>query len=62
VRREGKDIKRNDEEMIAYALEREPRELPFAPALLADLDELGSDAENPCTVKLTGKISHQLPV
>lgn len=36
---------RNKVEMIAYALEMEPQLLPFAPALLADLDELGSNME-----------------
>ncbi len=36
---------RDDEQMIAFALEIDPQLLPFAPALLADLDELGTDAE-----------------
>lgn len=36
---------RSEEEMIAYALEIDPSLLPFVPELLADLDELGSDAE-----------------
>ncbi len=36
---------RTDEEMIAYALEVSPSLLPYIPELLADLDELGSDAQ-----------------
>lgn len=32
------------DEMVAYALEAPPELLPFLPELLADLDELGSDA------------------
>lgn len=36
---------RSEEEMIAYALETDPALLPFMPELLADLEELGSDAE-----------------
>ncbi|NKC01168.1 MAG: methyltransferase domain-containing protein [Pseudomonadales bacterium] len=36
---------KREEEMIAYALEIEPSLLPYIPELLADLDELGSDAE-----------------
>jgi SAM-dependent methyltransferase len=36
---------RTEQEMVAYALEIDPDLLPLAPALLADLDELGSDAE-----------------
>jgi SAM-dependent methyltransferase len=35
---------RSDEEMVAYALEIEPGLLRFVPELLADFDELGSDA------------------
>jgi SAM-dependent methyltransferase len=37
--------RRTEEEMVAYALEIEPKLLPFAPELLADFDELGSDAD-----------------
>ena len=33
------------DEMVAHALEAPPALLPFLPELLADLDELGSDAE-----------------
>lgn len=36
---------RNRQEMIAYALEIDPALLPYVPELLADLEELGSDAE-----------------
>lgn len=36
---------RSDTDMVAYALEVEPELLPFVPELLADLDELGSDAD-----------------
>jgi len=36
---------RTEKEMVAYALEIEPSLLPHLPELLADLDELGSDAE-----------------
>ena len=36
---------RSEEEMIAYALEVTPSLLPYIPELLADLEELGSDAE-----------------
>jgi SAM-dependent methyltransferase len=36
---------RSEEEMVAYALEIEPGLLPFIPELLADFDELGSDAD-----------------
>ncbi len=36
---------RTEEEMVAYALEAEPELLPYLPELLADLEELGSDAE-----------------
>lgn len=36
---------RSENEMIAYALEVEPELLPYIPELLADIDELGSDAE-----------------
>ena len=36
---------RKDEEMVAYALEADVALLPYLPELLADLDELGSDAE-----------------
>ncbi len=35
----------NADEMVAYALEAPPELLPFLPELLADFDELGSDAE-----------------
>lgn len=35
----------SDQEMVAYALEADVRLLPYLPDLLADLDELGSDAE-----------------
>jgi SAM-dependent methyltransferase len=35
---------RSEEEMIAYALEVTPSLLPYIPELLADLEELGSDA------------------
>ncbi len=35
---------RSEEEMIAYALEVKPALLPYIPELLADLEELGSDA------------------
>lgn len=35
---------RSEVEMIAYALEVDPELLPLVPELLADLDELGSDA------------------
>lgn len=38
-------IARSAEEMVAYALEIDPQLLEFAPELLADLEELGSDAE-----------------
>lgn len=37
---------RSELEMVAYALEVQPTLLPFVPELLADLDELGSDAES----------------
>jgi len=36
---------RTEDEMVAYALEADPALLPFLPELLADLEELGSDAE-----------------
>lgn len=36
---------RNEQEMVAYALEIDPALLSFVPELLADLDELGSDTE-----------------
>lgn len=36
---------RSEEEMVAYALEVNPSLLPHMPELLADLEELGSDAE-----------------
>jgi len=36
---------RTEEEMVVYALETEPALLPHMPELLADLEELGSDAE-----------------
>ena len=36
---------RTEQEMVAYALEIEPALLSYVPELLADLDELGSDAE-----------------
>ncbi len=36
---------RSEEEMIAYALEVTPSLLPYLPELLADLEELGSDAK-----------------
>ena len=36
---------RSEQEMIAYALVVDPELLPLIPDLLADLDELGSDAE-----------------
>jgi SAM-dependent methyltransferase len=36
---------RSEEEMITYALEVTPSLLPYIPELLADLEELGSDAE-----------------
>lgn len=36
---------RTAEEMVAYALETRPSLLPYIPELLADLEELGSDAE-----------------
>lgn len=39
-------VSRTEEEMVAYALEVSPRLLPYLPELLADLDELGSDAES----------------
>jgi len=35
---------RSEDEMVAYALEAHPALLPYLPELLADLDELGSDA------------------
>lgn len=35
---------RTDEEMVAYALEVDPQLLPYIDELLADLEELGSDA------------------
>ncbi|MEM7054499.1 MAG: class I SAM-dependent methyltransferase [Pseudomonadota bacterium] len=35
---------RTETEMVAYALEVEPRLLPWMPELLSDFDELGSDA------------------
>ncbi len=41
---------RTPQEMIAYALEIDQALLPFAPALLADLEELGSDAERIVTI------------
>jgi SAM-dependent methyltransferase len=37
---------RSEEEMVAYALEIDTSLLPFAPELLADFNELGSDAED----------------
>ena len=37
--------KRSETEMIAYALEVEPRLLPWMPELLSDFDELGSNAD-----------------
>jgi SAM-dependent methyltransferase len=36
---------RTEDEMVAYALESSPELLPFIPELLADLEELGSEAE-----------------
>ena len=36
---------RSEDEMIAYALEAHPALLPYLPELLADLQELGSDAQ-----------------
>jgi SAM-dependent methyltransferase len=36
---------RTEQEMVAYALEVDPQLLPYIPELLADLEELGSDAE-----------------
>lgn len=36
---------RSEEDMVAYALEIDPALLPLVPELLADFDELGSDAE-----------------
>jgi cyclopropane fatty-acyl-phospholipid synthase-like methyltransferase len=36
---------RSEQEMVAYALEIDQALLPFAPELLADLDELGSDTD-----------------
>lgn len=36
---------RSDLEMVSYALEIQPNLLPYVTELLADLDELGSDAE-----------------
>ena len=36
---------RSEDEMIAYALETDTALLPYLPELLADLDELGSNAE-----------------
>lgn len=36
---------RSDDEMVAYALEAPIALLPYLPELLADLEELGSDAE-----------------
>ncbi len=36
---------RTENEMIAYALEVQPELLPYIPELLADLDDLGSDAK-----------------
>lgn len=35
---------RSEDEMVAYALEAHPALLPYLPELLADLEELGSDA------------------
>jgi SAM-dependent methyltransferase len=35
---------RSEDEMVAYALETHPALLPYLPELLADLEELGSDA------------------
>lgn len=37
---------RDEQRMVAYALEAEPLLLPYLPELLADLEELGSDAEH----------------
>ncbi len=36
---------RTEDEMVAYALEIDPAILPFAPELLADLEELGCDTD-----------------
>lgn len=36
---------RSEDEMVAYALEAHPALLPYLPELLADLEELGSDAQ-----------------
>ena len=36
---------RSEDEMVAYALETHTALLPYLPELLADLQELGSDAE-----------------
>jgi cyclopropane fatty-acyl-phospholipid synthase-like methyltransferase len=36
---------RSEDEMVAYALETYPELLPYVPELLADLGELGSDAQ-----------------
>ncbi|MEE8624813.1 MAG: class I SAM-dependent methyltransferase [Acidiferrobacterales bacterium] len=36
---------RSEDEMVAYALETHPALLPYLPELLADLEELGSDAQ-----------------
>ncbi len=36
---------RSEDEMVAYALEIHPSLLPYLPELLADLGELGSDAQ-----------------
>ena len=36
---------RTEQEMVAYALEVDLQLLPYLPELLADLEELGSDAE-----------------
>ena len=41
---------RTEQEMVAYALETDVALLPFIPELLADLEELGSDAELICSV------------
>ena len=38
-------VMRSEDEMVAYALEIHPSLLPYLPELLADLEELGSDAQ-----------------
>lgn len=41
---------RSEDEMVAYALEIHPELLPYVPELLADLGELGSDAQATASV------------